>query len=92
MIHAVSRRSLLRAAPLGLALPLAVPGAEAGNTTLPDTFPSQPPELAHEMVTVSHGNLKRVRELVGEKPSLAKAAWDWGFGDWETALGAAIRL
>ena len=40
------------------------------------------------MVTVSHFNLKRVRELVEAQPSLAKAAWDWGFGDWETALGA----
>jgi hypothetical protein len=25
-------------------------------------------------------------------PSLAKAAWDWGFGDWETALGAASHV
>ena len=37
----------------------------------------------------SHGNLERVRELVLEQPTLAKASWDWGFGDWETALGAA---
>jgi hypothetical protein len=53
------------------------------------TFPVQPPELVREMVTVAHGNLKRVRELVEARPTLAKAAWDWGFGDWETALGAA---
>jgi hypothetical protein len=38
---------------------------------------------------VSHGNLKRVKELADAHPSLAKAAWDWGFGDWEDALGAA---
>jgi hypothetical protein len=41
------------------------------------------------MVTVSHGNLNRVRELVDARPALAKAAIDWGFGDWEDALGAA---
>jgi hypothetical protein len=41
------------------------------------------------MVTVAHGNIERVRELVEAQPTLAKAAWDWGFGDWETALGAA---
>jgi hypothetical protein len=41
------------------------------------------------MVTVAHGNFPRVRELVEDRPTLAKAAWDWGFGDWETALGAA---
>jgi hypothetical protein len=41
------------------------------------------------MVTVAHFDLKRVQELVEARPSLANAAWDWGFGDWETALGAA---
>jgi hypothetical protein len=55
-------------------------------------FPTQPPELAREMVTVSHFDLKRVRELVEARPSLARSAWDWGFGDWETALGAASHM
>jgi hypothetical protein len=44
------------------------------------------------MVLVSHANVKRVRELVDAHPALAKAAWDWGFGDWETALGAASHV
>ena len=57
-----------------------------------DLFPTQPPELAREMVTVSHFNFKRVQELVDARPSLARAAWDWGFGDWETALGAASHM
>jgi hypothetical protein len=54
-----------------------------------DSFPSHHPALAKEIVGVSHGNLGRVRELVQQHPSLAKASWDWGYGDWETALGAA---
>jgi hypothetical protein len=57
-----------------------------------DLFPTQPPELAREMVAVSHYDLNRVQELVEERPSLARAAWDWGFGDWETALGAASHM
>ncbi len=57
-----------------------------------DVFPTQPPELAREMVLVSHFNLNRVKELVGARPSLARAAWDWGFGDWEEALGAASHM
>jgi hypothetical protein len=44
------------------------------------------------MVTVSHFDLKRVQQLVGARPSLARAAWDWGFGDWESALGAASHM
>ncbi len=57
-----------------------------------DTFPTQPPDLVREMVGVSHANAARVRELLARHPSLANAAWDWGFGDWETALGAASHM
>lgn len=59
---------------------------------VPDSFPAQPPALVQEMVTVSHGNVARVRELVRERPALARAVWDWGYGDWETALGAASHV
>ena len=64
----------------------------AAAAPLSDAFPSHPPELAREMVGVSHGNIARVKELLAERPSLAKAVWDWGFGDWETALGAASHV
>ncbi|NNM32846.1 MAG: twin-arginine translocation signal domain-containing protein, partial [Gemmatimonadetes bacterium] len=46
-------------------------------------------DKARSVVGASHSNLDRVRELVESQPALAKAAWDWGFGDWESALGAA---
>jgi len=71
------------------------PPAQADSspaTPIADLFPTQPPELAREMVTVSHYNLNRVKELIDARPSLARAAWDWGFGDWETALGAASHM
>jgi len=54
-------------------------------------FPYQPRDLVRETVGASHGRLERVRELVTARPALAKATWDWGFGDWETALGAAAH-
>jgi hypothetical protein len=59
---------------------------------VPMLFPTQPPELVQEMVVVAHGNVARVKELVLRQPTLAKATWDWGFGDWETALGAASHV
>ncbi len=52
-------------------------------------FPRQDAEAVREIVGASHGKLERVREMVTARPALAKAAWDWGFGDWESALGAA---
>jgi hypothetical protein len=90
-----SRRSLLVAAPLAGLLPSLfwsqAPDA-APDTGVPPSFPSQPPDLVREMVGVSHGNVARVRALVAERPALARAAWDWGYGDWETALGAASHV
>jgi hypothetical protein len=59
---------------------------------LPASFPSHNPDLAREIVAVSHGNGARVRELLNAHPSLANAAWDWGYGDWESALGAASHV
>ena len=62
------------------------------HSALPSGFPTQPPDLVREMVMVSHFDLKRVQQFVDAKPSLARAAWDWGFGDWESALGAASHM
>lgn len=52
-------------------------------------FPRHDLDRVQSIVTVAHFDLERVRELVTEQPALAKASWDWGFGDWETPLGAA---
>ena len=57
-----------------------------------DTMPAQDPVLVKEVVGVSHGNLKRVQELVTRQPALARASMDWGFGDWETCLDAAAHV
>jgi hypothetical protein len=50
------------------------------------------PTLVHELVLQAHGSLERVTELLEQEPRLVNAAWDWGGGDWETALGAAAHM
>lgn len=52
-------------------------------------FPQQDPALVREVVGAAHRNEGRVRELVEAHPGLVNAWWDWGFGDWESPLGAA---
>lgn len=64
----------------------------AAALSVPATFPSHDPDVTREMVAVSHGNMARVRELLTGRPALANAAWDWGYGDWESALGAASHV
>lgn len=49
------------------------------------------PELVREFVAVAHGDLERVQALLSAEPALVNACWDWGGGDWETALGAAAH-
>jgi hypothetical protein len=95
----LSRRSFLNTSPLILAPAfLNVPGASLLTTAAPpaaapdSAFPSQPADLVREMVSVAHGNVARVKELLAARPTLARAAWDWGFGDWEDAIGAASHV
>ena len=95
----VTRREWLVAVPAAAALVasgqvLAIPDQETYGAAggLHSEFPSHDPDVVREVVAVSHARIGRVRELVEASPALAKAAWDWGFGDWESALGAASHM
>lgn len=50
------------------------------------------PELVKEFVYHAHGDFEKVKELLEQEPGLLHASWDWGGGDWETALGAAAHM
>ena len=49
-------------------------------------------KIVEEFVGVAHGNFARVKELLEQEPALVNATWDWGGGDFETALGAAAHM
>jgi hypothetical protein len=68
----------------------AEPSAVEG--TAADWLPRQDPAVVQEMVAAAHGNLSRVRELLERQPALVNATVDWGFGDWETALGGSSHM
>lgn len=96
MSEAVSRRDVLAGAAgaaglSALGLPVTTRAAPLPAVSAWPAFPHQDPALVREVVGASHGRFDRVRELVGAHPALANAAWDWGFGDWETSLGAAAH-
>jgi len=92
MFRSISRRGFLASVP---AVPFIVSGqsspAPAAAAPWPG-FPANEPDAAKEIVGVSHGNLARVKELVSARPALARASWDWGFGDWETPIDAASHV
>jgi hypothetical protein len=94
-----TRRSFLQVSP-ALIAPVLPGGSSPGQAPTAGTrpgapsahFPTQEPDVVREVVAVSHGNIARLKELVDRQPSLARASWDWGFGDWESALGAASHV
>jgi hypothetical protein len=45
-----------------------------------------------EFVANAHADLDAVRSALADDATLANATWDWGGGDWETALGAAGHM
>lgn len=55
-------------------------------------YPALDDESVSAVVGAAHANLDKVKSLVTNRPELANAAWDWGFGDWETAIGAAAHM
>ena len=95
-MHLVTRRDFFRTIPAAALVPAFDARSSrqeaAGPNAIPASFPRQDPGLAREIVGASHGNLARVRELVTARPALARASWEWGYGDWETALGAASHV
>ena len=48
--------------------------------------------LVQEFVISAHGDLDRTKELLAQEPALVNASWDWGGGDFETALGGASHM
>lgn len=102
--NSISRRLLVKNSALGL-LFASVPGIVYSKNILPfinghdvaddlphDRYPAVKLDIASEIVGVAHFNIDRLKELVNPRPELAKAVWDWGFGDWESAIAAASHV
>ena len=97
----IDRRKVLSGA-------LAVPASVAGLFAVPRVsralpaqgdeddpladFPRTAQRRVYDTVLHAHGDLDKLKVLVEATPTLANAAIDWGFGDWETAIGAAGHM
>lgn len=57
-----------------------------------DKGPPLAVELVKEFVGAGHTDLAKVKAMLAEQPGLIKAAYDWGGGDFETALGGAGHM
>jgi hypothetical protein len=57
-----------------------------------DKPPALSGDLVREFVIAGHGDLPKVKELLEQNPGLLNACWDWGGGDFETALEGAGHM
>lgn len=64
----------------------------AAKTAIPERPPALGPELVKEFVVAGHSQLPKLREMLAATPALLNACWDWGGGDFETALGGAAHM
>lgn len=72
---------------------LADPPQHGGNSgMLWPGYPRQDLKLVAEVVSAAHFDEPRVKDMVRAYPELVNAWWDWGFGDWESPLGAASHV
>jgi hypothetical protein len=62
------------------------------NDQVPEYYPNVSPEIILEVVGKSHFDFDRVKELVGKRPELSRSVWEWRFGDFESAIGAASHV
>lgn len=87
-----SRRRFLRLSTIGAASAVLIPKVSVIGVPQQNRPPALPSELVKEFVIAGHGNLDRTKELLAQEPGLLNAAWDWGGGDFETALGGAGHM
>ena len=54
--------------------------------------PPYDPELVKEFVTAGHTDIEKTARMLESHPNLLNSAWDWGGGDFETAIGGAGHM
>jgi hypothetical protein len=90
----VTRRLVLRTLTGALAGFVADPADASARqgTTPPPRPPALPSDQVQRFVQVAHVDLDATRGMLDAEPRLIRATWDWGAGDFETALGGAAHM
>lgn len=89
----LDRRTLIHTLAGTCAGLLILPSARAQESEEPPPRPAPLlDEQVRELVSVAHRDLEKTRAMLDREPRLVRATWDWGGGDFESALGAAGHM
>lgn len=88
----MKRKSFLQQLAIGaggiVAVPYLLSGQQSQTANQPKGDPL-PAEKVKDFVIAGHGDLAKVKSMLAEFPTLLYATWDWGSGDFETAIEGA---
>jgi hypothetical protein len=87
-----SRRTILKSGLVfagGILTASASLARHLGDVNMQDKPAPLAPELVKEFVIAGHGNLAKTKEMLEQQPGLLNASWDWGGGDFESAIEGA---
>jgi hypothetical protein len=101
--HITSRRTVIKSSIFGT-LAVATPAityaksnlfagfANPSENELYYRYPAIGDAVVSDFVGAAHFDYDKVKEMVSARPELARATWDWAWGDWESAVGAAGHM
>lgn len=92
MVIHTSRRLVIRTLTGTFAALAVKPAFAQQGSALPPRPSPLPSEQVQRFVQVAHGDLDATRHMLDADPRLLRATWDWGGGDFETALGGAAHM
>jgi hypothetical protein len=87
----ISRKSFLHIASFGTS-GILLSSAVSAQQMQKDKPPALKPDLVRDFVIAGHGNLEKVKQMLTDEPALLNACWDWGGGDFETAIEGAGHI
>jgi hypothetical protein len=91
----MNRKKFLRHTLVGAGSFVALPDLLTAQTNTPVLSAATDPLMAEkvkEFVVAGHNDLEKVKSMLKEIPNLLYACWDWGNGDFETALEGAGHM
>ena len=83
----ISRRKLVIAIAGGVLLPKMSIATDQSQKPSPISA-----ETVKAFVGAAHGDLDKTKQMLSETPALLNATWDWGGGDFESAIGGAGHM
>ncbi len=91
LVKASRRDFLLRSSVASVGI-LLLPDLSLGEQQAKEKPSALKPEMVKDFVVKGHGDFAGVKTLLEEEPGILNACWDWGGGDFETAMEGAGHI